>query len=598
MVHTHTQDTRFTFLVLHFYGLSTLTPTDFTETAIISGEGPVQSIPLAGLQMQQSDAALTPEGVPTGANSSVMAARALLQQASERDPLGLADSAYVREVRADPGKVQLGSGAFDPRTFLARVHAETALEQLQGPGREHLCQEIETRDSLVKDLVRQNFAQFVNAKNSIDAVYDDMQDRALVKTQGQQQAGSGATAKAMQEINAVYGQALQVFQPLVNRTEAEAAIKRRLDFIARYKSLVFGVAKRLEEAAQSGDFATAVHDYRRGRALLAELKGTVASGKEQEALRRYWKGQVEPQADRVRDVLRKQLIGDEAGWGRSFENDFARTISLLRIFGVAGSEPSSASDPLALWVADYSRRLLADLEQLQVSTFVALDTVINTWKDDKDEAGTEELEGSLTRSILSLLVLSTPGNRIALSESLPKLDFVCVALWAERQVFFDGTAMILNRMLSVVSEAAEGSKVNWTDYLASFKARLPKYIEDLVMLSSTTSGPVVESAVVSLWGSCKGLLTLSTPLYNRHGPSSNGSVSKTIEQVLMASAQILLRTCWTSTAALEMRRIPRWQDWAIDAADCSTAVMRAAEKLLLHLIEETGRIVRMLSKVH
>lgn len=58
------------------------------------------------------------------------------------------------------------------------MHRDTSFPDLLR-GIQHLQQSCEQRNETVKGLVKQNFARFVNAKNSVELVYQDMKQKGL-----------------------------------------------------------------------------------------------------------------------------------------------------------------------------------------------------------------------------------------------------------------------------------------------------------------------------------------------------------------------------------------------------------------------------------
>lgn len=79
---------------------------------------------------------------------------------------------------SSPPSILLASPNFDARLCLRLVHQFTAYEDLMRAC-EHLELGMEARRNVLKLLVRENFDRFVNAKNSIDAVYADMRAKGM-----------------------------------------------------------------------------------------------------------------------------------------------------------------------------------------------------------------------------------------------------------------------------------------------------------------------------------------------------------------------------------------------------------------------------------
>lgn len=92
----------------------------------------------------------------------------------------LMDPKYNRPLISDssPTSILLSSPNFDARLCLRLVHQYTSYEDLIRAC-DHLDLGIEARRIVLKLLVRENFDRFVNAKNSIDAVYSDMRAKGM-----------------------------------------------------------------------------------------------------------------------------------------------------------------------------------------------------------------------------------------------------------------------------------------------------------------------------------------------------------------------------------------------------------------------------------
>lgn len=79
---------------------------------------------------------------------------------------------------AEEASIVLASPTFDPRLYLRLVHQYTSYEDLIA-AQENLQAALNLRRETLKSLVKQNFDRFVNAKNSIDAVYADMRVKGM-----------------------------------------------------------------------------------------------------------------------------------------------------------------------------------------------------------------------------------------------------------------------------------------------------------------------------------------------------------------------------------------------------------------------------------
>lgn len=497
---------------------------------------------------------------PETAVDSMSTAQSLLQQ--ERDPLGIADAEYRKEAKQNPQLILLSSTMFDPKQFLSRVHHQTTLEELKA-GREHLVREIESRDASIRELVRQNFSRFVFAKNNIDAVYADMKAKGVSDPANP----TFGTKKTLDKVTEAYDKALKVFQPLVKRTEQEADMKRRLDFMAKYRQTVFSVARKLREAWQSGDYGSAVNDYRKGKLIVEE------SGDGN--LKAFWKGQVEPEAERVRQVILAQLIGDQAGWYKSFDV-YYRLITMYKVL-----DPST--DPMRLWTEDYGSRLVKEIDTSYHETINAIAELHRSWKDEYSGA---RLEGGLVRSLMTLI-----RTKKAIKEAIPRLDFLCCAVWSEKQVFFDGLAVILTRLLTILAES-DLSSVQVEQLKVQFAKTVGEHLDGLLISDTSTS--MLDSAIVTFNGAINAITSLSLPIHRHY--SVDGPLLQLAQDTLLQSVKCLLKSAW-SMAPVECKRVARFEDWSIDQKDYSTVVMRSLESLMLHYAQETNKIMHIVQKV-
>lgn len=462
------------------------------------------------------------------------------------------------------------SSNFDPIQFLVRVHGESSLLQLK-EGLKHLNGQVMARDDIIRELVRQNFTRFVKAKNNVDAVYSDMQQRGLASSEDH------GTGMALASIAQAYKQAVDVFEPLVKRTEKEAALKRRIDFLHRYQTSVFSVDRRLREARVAGDFASAVHDWRRGKMVLGEdNRGQHQNDKgEWEALQKFWAGQVEPEAALVRDAIRQQLTGDMAGWA-PFE-EYNRLMGYLRTL--------EGVDPFNEWLSDYCARLDKCLVELKERTVESMRKVKAEWVDDFDS---DDLEAFMTKSVLRVIQYSSVQTSIA------RLDFLSISLWIERQGFFTGLAVIIDRCLSTLVDAIShsGASADKIDlFMQAFGQKAVSFCDDVLLIDSG-----VESVVVALHFGAKAIQTLSDSLSQHALGPLPAAIQKGVEETFCAISKKLVRGAW-ATISVDCRRVVRWVDWSIDSIDFSTAVMRSLEALVVHSFEQTGYAMQSMHKV-
>lgn len=99
----------------------------------------------------------------------------------DADPLGLKGE-YSKDIgsrRLSVSRDQailLSSPSFSPREFFAKVHAETDYSSVQR-GIANLESAINGSADALKDLVKANFDKFVSAKNTIDELHVELEER-------------------------------------------------------------------------------------------------------------------------------------------------------------------------------------------------------------------------------------------------------------------------------------------------------------------------------------------------------------------------------------------------------------------------------------
>lgn len=106
------------------------------------------------------------------------------QLRQEDDPLGIKENIeynpylICRKLCRSNPQVDLSSEQFNSQEFLKVVHADSTFEELSA-GLDNLCASMEEKTELLRNLVKQNFSVFVNAKNSVDLVYNDMKKKVF-----------------------------------------------------------------------------------------------------------------------------------------------------------------------------------------------------------------------------------------------------------------------------------------------------------------------------------------------------------------------------------------------------------------------------------
>lgn len=247
-----------------------------------------------------------------------------------------------------PASILLSSASFDPRLYLRLVHQYTSYEELSGAVGS-LERSLAMRRETLKSLVKQNFDRFVNAKNSIDAVYADMRGKGMT-------GGDYGMRPATVAVNAALEKAQHVYHPLLRRRSREECIRKRLAVFHEYRQ-IFSLPAAIHRHVRLGEFQQCVYEYRRGRALLlAEPPHSTL----RPILERVWTLHVE----RAAGVLREAL--------------FEKLRSALFPFDVQSKivgyllEMEATPDPVGFYLAAKAGAVATHCQQLREETVAAL----------------------------------------------------------------------------------------------------------------------------------------------------------------------------------------------------------------------------------
>ncbi|KAL8286277.1 hypothetical protein RQP46_004765 [Phenoliferia psychrophenolica] len=311
--------------MLALYGLTSLSPTEWQDTATENGASPKVD----------------------GAGPVVGGAR----KGDETDPLGLkrggvlaANPDLTSEVRA---AVLLHSKAFDPKVFLSTVHPTATFKDLN-VGRERLKESLEQRSGALQLLVQAEWDRFVGVKGATESVYEEMK-------QGPLAPGEEHGVKEVREtLRQASSRADAVFQPILDaRTKAER-LKSTLGVFERSK-FFFNLPGILGEAVEAGKYDVALSAYKKGRYILAsrpaQLLGLpIATNMQQQQQQKriydkVW-GQVEKIIGDLRATLGKRLRDTKRGL-----DEVEKTIEILL-------ELDPSDDPVWIFFDTQHRHIL------------------------------------------------------------------------------------------------------------------------------------------------------------------------------------------------------------------------------------------------
>ncbi|KAJ2796725.1 Exocyst complex component S5, partial [Coemansia guatemalensis] len=189
---------------------------------------------------------------------------------SDRDPLHVYQSvAAVLESRGDRqamgdmayrAQFSISNRNFSPAAFMQTVHNDTSYGDLV-QGARLLRESVSQGTEALKILVHNNFDRFVDARNKIDLLYDEMKKRSL-----NDQAEFGTRA-FNQSLQGTTRKADEIYNPIIERRARAEKIRSTLSVIERYK-FYFNLPSSLIEYTRKGRFDVAVREYKKGRQLL------------------------------------------------------------------------------------------------------------------------------------------------------------------------------------------------------------------------------------------------------------------------------------------------------------------------------------------
>ncbi|KAL3158707.1 hypothetical protein ABBQ32_011445 [Trebouxia sp. C0010 RCD-2024] len=156
--------------------------------------------------------------------------------------------------------------SFEPMLYLAIMHGETSLSDLK-TGRQNLSFEVSERTGQLKDLVKENFERFISCKSTIDDIHV-----RLRKAEGDYGDGAdgASTADMVAAVTDVQEEARHANASMLERATMSDRIKSVMGLIRRYESL-FQLPTRIVQETERGEFETVVSEYRKARAIMADV---------------------------------------------------------------------------------------------------------------------------------------------------------------------------------------------------------------------------------------------------------------------------------------------------------------------------------------
>ncbi|KAI9504975.1 exocyst complex component Sec5-domain-containing protein [Coemansia spiralis] len=189
---------------------------------------------------------------------------------SDRDPLHVHRSvSAVLESKGDAhslsdmsyrAQFSISSKSFSPTSFMQVIHSDTPYADLV-QGARLLRESVSQGTEALKILVYNNFDRFVDARNKIDLLYDEMKSRSL-----NEQAEYGTRAFS-QSLQGTTQRADEIYNPIIDRRARLEKIRSTLSVVERYK-FYFNLPSSLIDYTRKGRFDIAVREYKKGRQLL------------------------------------------------------------------------------------------------------------------------------------------------------------------------------------------------------------------------------------------------------------------------------------------------------------------------------------------
>ncbi|KAA6419700.1 MAG: hypothetical protein FRX49_10424, partial [Trebouxia sp. A1-2] len=163
-------------------------------------------------------------------------------------------------------KVMPTQDSFEPELYLAIMHGDTSLSDLK-TGRANLKFEVSERTGQLKDLVKENFERFISCKSTIDDIHV-----RLRKAEGDygDSADGASTADMVAAVTDVQQEAKRAVASMLERAGMSDRIKSVMGMLRRYESL-FRLPSRIMQETECGEFEAVVSEYRKARAIMADV---------------------------------------------------------------------------------------------------------------------------------------------------------------------------------------------------------------------------------------------------------------------------------------------------------------------------------------
>lgn len=255
------------------------------------------------------------------------------QPVDEPDPLGTTDS-IVRVLASQNIPVDhdlrvrnrylLSSETFNPEVFIRDVHNRTPDSDLLR-GLRYLRSAEQQQSFAMKGLVETNFDRFVHAKTTIDRVYSEMKSTTLSP---KQEFGTRNVSRNVEEVSE---KAADLYKSVLTN-QAKAQTLRAAIQIVQNNQQLFQLPATIKHLIKQQDREGLMREYRRGRAMVDDLRGSDTEQNNQTAmLDRVWL-ETQESISAYTQNLQKRLLETRTN------NGYIDTISILLDLGV-GTNP-------------------------------------------------------------------------------------------------------------------------------------------------------------------------------------------------------------------------------------------------------------------
>lgn len=161
-------------------------------------------------------------------------------------------------------KLLFYSETFKPRYYLAQLHRDTGVQELEF-GRSALKKDIAERKEQLKKLVKDNFDIFISCKDIID----DIHARLERMEEGQDGAGTEKLADSIQDCDEV---ARRAFSPLLERQAQVDRIRSVQGLLQRFRTL-FNLPSVIRGFVRKGEYDSAVREFVKAKSLNLNFPG-------------------------------------------------------------------------------------------------------------------------------------------------------------------------------------------------------------------------------------------------------------------------------------------------------------------------------------